>query len=151
MLVETVPGEYRAEKIIEALRDKVAAGTKILLPRADIARKVLPEALKQMGANVTEVTAYRTVAGNGDSARVREMLKHGEIHLVTFTSSSTVHNLVKMLNAPNLEALLKGVTMACIGPVTAGTARDLGLKVDLVAEEYTIEGLMRAVLGYYGL
>ena len=104
-----------------------------------------------MGANVTEVTAYRTVAGNGDSARVREMLKHGEIHLVTFTSSSTVHNLVKMLNAPNLEALLKGVTMACIGPVTAGTARDLGLKVDLVAEEYTIEGLMRAVLGYYGL
>lgn len=151
LLVETVPGEYRAEKIIEALRDKVAAGTKILLPRADIARKVLPEALKQMGANVTEVTAYRTVAGNGDSARVREMLKHGEIHLVTFTSSSTVHNLVKMLNAPNLEALLKGVTMACIGPVTAGTARDLGLKVDLVAEEYTIEGLMRAVLGYYGL
>ena len=151
LLVETVPEKYRAEEIIEALRDRIGAGTKILLPRADIARKVLPEALRQMGADVTEVTAYRTVAGDGDSTRIREMLARGEIHLITFTSSSTVRNLVKMLNAPDLQALLKNVVVACIGPVTAGTARELGLKVDVVAEEYTIEGLVRSLLGYYGL
>lgn len=151
LLVETVPEKYRAEEIIEALRDRIGAGTKILLPRADIARKVLPVALRQMGADVTEVTAYRTVAGGGDSARVREMLARGEIHLITFTSSSTVHNLVKMLNAPDLQALLKNVVVACIGPVTAGTARELGLKVDVVAEEYTIEGLVMSLLGYYGM
>ena len=104
-----------------------------------------------MGADVTEVTAYRTVAGDGDSSRIREMLARGEIHLITFTSSSTIRNLVKMLNAPDLQALLKNVVVACIGPVTAGTARDLGLKVDVVAEEYTIEGLVRSLLGYYGL
>ncbi|VFU19665.1 hypothetical protein SCFA_910009 [anaerobic digester metagenome] len=56
-----------------------------------------------------------------------------------------------MLNAPDLQALLKNVVVACIGPVTAGTARELGLKVDVVAEEYTIEGLVRSLLGYYGL
>ena len=71
------------------MRDRIGGGTKILLPRADIARKVLPEALRQMGADVTEVTAYRTVAGDGDSSRIREMLARGEIHLITFTSSST--------------------------------------------------------------
>lgn len=151
LLVEIVPEKYRAEEIIEALRDKIEPGARILLPRADIARKVLPEALSQMGAEVTEVTAYRTVAGSGDSARVRELLAQGEIDLITFTSSSTVRNLVKMLNAPDLQALLKGVGVACIGPITAGTARELGLKVDVVAEEYTIEGLVRSVLGYYGL
>jgi len=151
LLVETVPEKYRAEEIIEVLRDRIGGGTKILLPRADIARKVLPEALRQMGADVTEVTAYRTVAGDGDSSRIREMLARGEIHLITFTSSSTIRNLVKMLNAPDLQALLKNVVVACIGPVTAGTARELGLKVDVVAEEYTIEGLVRSLLGYYGL
>ncbi|HPU35566.1 MAG TPA: uroporphyrinogen-III C-methyltransferase [Bacillota bacterium] len=151
LLVETVPEKYRAEEIIEALRDRIEAGTKILLPRADIARKVLPEALRQVGAEVTEVTAYRTVAGDGDSSRIREMLARGEIHLVTFTSSSTVRNLVNMLNAPDLQTLLKNVVVACIGPITAGTARELGLKVDVVAKEYTIEGLVRSLLEYYSL
>jgi len=102
-----------------------------------------------MGALVTEVTAYRTVMGEGDSAAIRRMLKQGEIHTVTFTSSSTVQNFVKILDAPDLKALLAGVTVACIGPITAGTARDLGIRVDVVAGEYTIEGLVKAILEYF--
>lgn len=150
LLVETVPGEYRAEEIVEALRGKVGAGERILLPRADIARKVLPEALDKMGAVVTEVTAYRTVIGGGNGAGVKEMLEQGEIQMVTFTSSSTVRNFVKLLDAPDLKGLLEAVTVACIGPITAGTARELGVKVDVMAKEYTIEGLVKAILAYYG-
>ncbi len=146
LLVETVPGEYRAEEIVEELRGKVGSGDRVLLPRADIARKVLTEALKLMGADVTEVTAYRTVMGEGDDGTIREMLRGGEIYLVTFTSSSTVRNFVKMIGEPSPEHLLKGVKVACIGPITADTARELGIKVDIIAEEYTIEGLLRAIL-----
>jgi len=150
LLVETVPGEYRAEEIVEALRGKVGAGERILLPRADIARKVLPEALGKMGAVVTEVTAYRTVMGGGNGSGIKEMLEQGEIQMVTFTSSSTVRNFVKMLDAPDLKGLLEAVTVACIGPITADTARELGVKVDVMATEYTIEGLVKAILAYYG-
>lgn len=150
LLVDYVPGEYRAEEIIELLRGKVSPGERVLLPRADIARKVLPEALEKMGAAVTEVTAYRTVMGGGNASIIKEMLEQKEIHVVTFTSSSTVRNFVKMLKTPNLKDLLAGVTVACIGPITAGTAGEMGLEVDVVAEEYTIEGLVKAILNYYG-
>jgi uroporphyrinogen III methyltransferase/synthase len=150
LLVETVPGEYRAEEIVRELQGKVKAGDRVLLPRAEIARRVLPEALTSMGAVVTEVPAYRTLTGGGASGLVTAMLQKKEIQVITFTSSSTVQNFVKMLNAPDLSNLLEGVIVACIGPVTAGTARDLGIKVDLVASEYTIEGLVQAIADYFG-
>jgi len=150
LLVDYVPGEYRAEEIIEELRGKMDRGERVLLPRADIARKALPEALAEMGAAVTEVTAYRTVVGGGDASMIKEMLKRKEIHVVTFTSSSTVRNFVKMLDTPDVKNLLAGVTLACIGPVTAVTAGEMGLEVAVVAREYTIEGLVEAILEYYG-
>jgi uroporphyrinogen III methyltransferase/synthase len=150
LLVDYVPEEYRAEKIIAGLRDKVGPGTKVLLPRADIARKVLPDALAAMGADVSEITAYRTAMGGGNAPVLKEMLRRKKIDLVTFTSSSTVRNFIKMLDATNLNDLLTSVTVACIGPITAGTARELGLKVDVAADNYTIEGLLEAILKYYG-
>lgn len=149
LLVEYVPGQYRAEEIAAGLEGKLTAGERVLLPRADIARKALAEALTEMGALVTDVAAYRTVMGGDDSAEIIKKLGRGEIHAVTFTSSSTVQNFVKMMKAPHLKTLLGNVTVACIGPVTADTARDLGLKVDVVAGEYTIEGLVQAILDYF--
>lgn len=149
LLVETVPGEYRAEEIVRELQGKVAAGDRVLLPRAEIARRVLPEALTAMGATVTEVPAYRTLTGNGDSDLVKSMLQKKEIQVITFTSSSTVQNFVKMLDAPNLGDLLEGTTVACIGPITADTARSLGVKVDVVADEYTIDGLVKSIVDYF--
>jgi len=77
---------------------------------------------------------------------MKNMLSSGEIDIITFTSSSTVTNFVKLLDGYDFQTLPANVTIACIGPVTADTARDLGLKVDLVADEYTIPGLVRALI-----
>lgn len=150
-----VPEEYRAEAIIEGLKNLDNwQGRKVLLPRADIARKILPEALASFGAQVDDVVAYRTVRGGGDAVLLRQMLQDKLIHAVTFTSSSTARNFVDMLGVEDVaerNALLEGVTMASIGPITSDTMRDLGLNVDVEASEYTIPGLTKALLAYWGI
>lgn len=146
---EFMPEEFVAEAIIEIMKGKDIKGRKVLLPRADIARKVLPETLRSMGAEVDEVTAYRTVAGAGNTGELIKLLEDKRIHAVTFTSSSTVKNFMKKLGVEN-AGLLEGVAVACIGPITSATARELGLNVDIEASEYTIDGLVEAILKYYG-
>jgi len=146
LVCEFVPGEFVAEAIIEGLKDKNMAGKRVLLPRADIARKVLPDTLKVMGAQVTEVDAYKTVKGGGNADQLRDLLAKKQVQMVTFTSSSTVKNFVALLDTPDYGKLMEGVRVACIGPVTAKTARDLGLEVNIEAKEYTIEGLIKAIL-----
>lgn len=143
-----MPGEYRAEAIIEGMKQYNLQGQQILLPRADIARKVLPDTLKQLGAVVTDVVAYKTVLGDG-SGMVLELLQNKTVDVVTFTSSSTVKNFVKMLNTSNYVELLQNVTLASIGPITSETARSLGLQIQIEAKEYTIPGLVKAILNYY--
>lgn len=145
---EFMPEEFVAEAIIEGLKDEAMAGKKVLLPRADIARKVLPDTLRAMGAEVTETVAYKTISGAGNAELLKEMLEGKRIHILTFTSSSTVKNFVKKLDAANLTELLQGTVVACIGPITANTARELGLKVDIEAKEYTIDGMLAAILTY---
>ncbi|MDH7577711.1 MAG: uroporphyrinogen-III C-methyltransferase [Bacillota bacterium] len=144
--VDWMPGEYRAEEIAAGLRGKIAPGDRVLLPRADLARTVLAGSLADLGAVVDEVVAYRTLPAEGDTHRIRELLSAGKIHVVTFTSSSTVRNFVQLLGGPDLPRLLARVTVACIGPVTACTVRELGLPVHAVARRYTVEGLIQAVL-----
>lgn len=147
--IDYVPGEYQAEEIIKGLQGKITPGTRILLPRADIARKVLPESLSDFGATVDEVIAYRTVTGSGNTPLIRQMLEQGEIDLITFTSSSTVRNFLAMLNTSNPASLLGRARVACIGPITARTAIEMGLTVDIQAKEYTINGLLQAIMEYY--
>ncbi|GAW93603.1 uroporphyrinogen-III C-methyltransferase [Calderihabitans maritimus] len=147
-IVDYVPQEYRAEAIIEGLKQYGLEGRHVLLPRADIARKILPEALQQMGVLVDEVVAYRTVKGSGDVKALKNMLERGTVHAVSFTSSSTVRYFMELLGE-EAASLLKGVTVACIGPITAGTARELGLQVDVEAQEYTIDGLVEALVEYF--
>ncbi|WP_018084946.1 uroporphyrinogen-III C-methyltransferase [Desulfurispora thermophila] len=146
--VAYVPEEYRAEAVVDGLRGGLQSGQAVLLPRADIARDVLPRQLRQMGLQVDEVTAYRTVAGAGNADMIRELLQAGQIDYVTFTSSSTVRNFVSALNHPDLPGLLqsRAVKVAAIGPVTAQTARELGLPVHIQAGRYTIEGLLEAIV-----
>jgi len=133
-----MPEEFIAEAILAGLGN--VAGQRILLPRADIARKALAEGLRALGAQVDEVAAYRTLPGEGclpDLSRA---------DVVTFTSSSTVRNFVQAVGGP---AALNGLLVACIGPITATTCRQLGLIPDIVAGEYTTEGLVRALLEYF--
>ncbi|SFG01835.1 uroporphyrinogen-III synthase [Desulfotomaculum arcticum] len=145
--VDYIPSEYRAEEIVEGLKHKISRGDKILLPRADIARKLLPESLRALGAEVDEVIAYRTLAASINSDTIKEMLAAGKISIITFTSSSTVKNFITLLGiGPSETSLFENTRIACIGPITAKTASDLGLRCDIVAKEYTIPGLVSAIL-----
>ncbi|MGI6125430.1 MAG: uroporphyrinogen-III C-methyltransferase [Planifilum sp.] len=142
--VEVQPGEYRAEALVEAMASRVEPGENVLLPRADIARKVLPRELERFGLKVTEVDAYDTRVGTEDAGEVARLLEEGAIHVITFTSSSTVRNFVQALRTvrEDWKSLVAPVQVACIGPITARTAEELGLEVDAVAETYTIDGLV---------
>jgi len=146
--VDLMPEEYRAEKVVEALAGKIASGDRVLLPRADRARKLLGESLEKLGAVVDNVEAYRTVYGDGDAGLLRRLLKDKGVDMVTFTSSSTVNNLVDLLG-DEAARLLDGVAVAAIGPITADTARQRGLEVKAEAEEYTIDGLVKAIKDYW--
>ena len=146
LIVDYVPGEYRAEIIIEKMQGENLKDKKILLPRADIARKILPEALKTLGADVHEVIAYQTVKGSGGAFDVRDLLEDKKINIITFTSSSTVKNFVGMFDKSELSELLQGVKLASIGPITTQTAVDLGLSIDIEASEYTLDGLLQAIV-----
>ena len=148
--VDFTPEEYRAEAVAVGLREKIHPGRRVLLPRADLARSFLKEALADYGAAVEEVTAYRTVRDGRGGDLVKEYLHRGRIHVITFTSSSTVRYFIELVGRENLPRLPAGVGIACIGPVTAQTAEELGLKVDVVAGEYTIEGLVKAIVAKFG-
>jgi uroporphyrinogen III methyltransferase/synthase len=148
---DLVPDEYRAEAVVEAFRHRGVKEARILLPRAAEARKVLPEGLEKMGARVDVVTAYQTLRPDHAKGQVREMLERGEIDMVTFTSSSTVHNFVDMFGAENqqLGKWMGHLAVACIGPITANTARQKGFTVALVPSAYTIEALTEAIVQYF--
>ena len=145
--VDYVPCEYRAEQIFEGLKDKLKPEDKVLLPRADIARKALSEALSKIGVWADEVVVYKTVPVAKGAEKLVKMLKQREINILTFTSSSTVKNFVNLLKAQDINKLLESVVVASIGPVTSATAKELGINVDVEAKEYTIDGLVKAIAG----
>lgn len=146
---DIVPESYRAESVVKAFAGKDVTGRKILLPRAKEARPVLPLELKKMGAIVDEVTAYCTHAVKDNTDVLSARLKERSIDMITFTSSSTVKNFRALFPNEDLKDLMRGVTIASIGPVTADTARDLGFDVHIIAESYTIPGLCQAILTHF--
>ncbi len=145
---DLVPETFRAEAVVEAFRREPMAGRVVLLPRAAGARPVLPRELAAMGAVVREVDAYRTLPEPTDPAELVARLEERAVDLVTFTSSSTVTHFLALLPPARREALLAGVPCACIGPITAETARRAGLTVAVEAARYTIDGLVAAILAW---
>ena len=145
--VDVVPEEYRAEVLIGALGAHPLAGERVLIPRAKVAREILPEKLREAGAEVVVPPAYESVPSSEGKEDLTLRLQSGEIDCVTFTASSTVENFVGAFGADEAARLLEGTRVACIGPITAGTARKHGLRVDVEAREYTIPGLIEAVTG----
>jgi uroporphyrinogen III methyltransferase/synthase len=143
--VDVVPGEYRAEALIEALEAGSLAGKRVLIPRARVAREILPEKLREAGAEVVVVPAYQSVPSSEGGEELSLRLRSGEIDCVTFTASSTVENFVGVFGAEESARLLSRTRVACIGPITADTARERGLRVDAEADQYTIPGLVEAV------
>ncbi len=147
--VETLPDTFKAEGLLDSLLPSLSPGQKVLLPRADIARDYLPDKLKKLGLLVTEVDVYETVLSAENAKDVIEMLKQREIHVIAFTSSSTVTNLIEIISQQSVGnplKLLGEVDLVCIGPVTAQTALEHGLVVKLTAREATIASLVEALV-----
>jgi len=145
--------DYRAEGLVAALAGEDMRGRRVLLPRAAGARPVLPEALRARGAQVDEVVAYRALPPAGaDVTGLTAALEAGSVDAITFTSSSTVRNFVALLGRPATARLLANgrPAVACIGPVTAATARDLGLRVDVMPAAYTAAALAAALVQHFG-
>jgi uroporphyrinogen III methyltransferase/synthase len=141
---DVVPDEYRAEAVLEAM-DENLSGMRVLIPRAAEAREVLPAGLRERGALVEVVAAYRTVPVADRAGAILDLLRAGRIDAVTFTSSSTVVNFVDMLSGQDLAVLLKDVTIACIGPITAETAARYGLATHIMPTAFTIPALAEAI------
>lgn len=147
--VDYVPREFVAESILRGFKTMKIEGKQVLLARAKKARDVLPRGLREMGAKVDVVEAYRTVKPKGVATRLKQLLKKKEVDVITFTSSSTVNHFIDLLKGEDWKMLLHGITLACIGPVTARTVRSFGLKVHIQPGEYTTSGLTRAIAHYF--
>jgi uroporphyrinogen III methyltransferase / synthase len=144
-----VPAKYQAEGILEGLNPAEIRDRRILIPRAAKAREILPKTLRQWGASVDVVEAYQTVLPQNHNVGLNELLQQDQIDVITFTSSSTVVNFVRLVEGEDLLRILKGVAIGCIGPITAQTAIDSGLRVDIMSSEFTIQGLVDAIVTYY--
>jgi uroporphyrinogen-III synthase len=155
--VNLVPKEYVAESVVAGLRRKVK-GKRVLLARAKVARDVIPRELRKLGAQVDVVEAYETVVPQASRKRLRAVLQRSQQrpNVIAFTSSSTVKNFAALLGdrrgrvrdhtSPDYRRQLSGVRFASIGPVTSSTLREFGLPVDIEAGQYTIPGLITAIV-----
>lgn len=144
---DIVPKEFRAERIAEALLPFMKDGVRVLIPRAKKARNVLQETLRHAGAQVDTAEAYQTKAEEADGGKILRLLENHDIDMVTFTSSSTVTCLKKLIGGRT--ELLKDTAVICIGPITAETCRREGIQPAGKAETYTIPGLVDAVRQFY--
>jgi uroporphyrinogen III methyltransferase/synthase len=146
LMVSAVPSEYRAEALIDALGKEAITGARILIPRAQVAREILPEWLRQNGAKeIVVAAAYKTaIPRHAGLERMRELVSSGRVDLVTFTSSSTAINFHAMLDTE-----IKGLKAGAIGPVTAETARARGFDVVVSSDEYTVDALLDAIVSYF--
>jgi uroporphyrinogen III methyltransferase/synthase len=147
---DVIPTEFQAEGVIAALARVGIHGSRILIARAEVAREILPDQLRELGATVEVIPVYRTIAPVMDVAYLTQQLHDGQVAVVTFTSSSTVRNFVELLGGRDrVRPLLAGVVVACIGPITAHTAEEHGLTVTVMPDENTVPALARAIVRHF--
>jgi uroporphyrinogen III methyltransferase/synthase len=144
--VDLVPEQFIAEGILQSFAAMDLKVKKILIPRAAKARDVLPEGLKKLGASVDVVTTYQTVNSGRKKEELLALISDNKVDVITFTSSSTVTNFVEIMGAD--FKLPANINVACIGPVTAETAKKAGFKIDITHEKYTMAGLVQSLINY---
>jgi uroporphyrinogen III methyltransferase/synthase len=145
---DLVPPEFRAEAVVKAVGARPIQAARVLLPRAAEARDVIPQELAKLGAQVDVVPTYRTIKSTAEAEAIRGLLRERRIHAVTFTSSSTVKYFHDLLGE-DTAALLQGVVVASIGPITAETATKHGIPSHVVPREYTIPALAEALVAHF--
>jgi len=143
---DMLPADYRAEGVVEILRDKVH-GKRVLYPKAELAREIIPQQLTQAGAIVVDPVAYRSVVPSTAAETLKRVIAEG-LDLLTFSASSTVKNLVALL-APDELAILQQVPAASIGPLTTQTAEQAGLNVVIEPAESTLDTMLSATMVYF--
>jgi uroporphyrinogen III methyltransferase/synthase len=150
LTADVIPSEFQAEGMLAAMSHHELSGKKILIPRAEVAREILPEQLRLKGASVDVIPVYKTVTPSADLSRLKEQLLAGIIDVITFTSSSTVTNFVDMMGGgEETRRLAAKTSVACIGPVTARTAEEHGLTVGILPTENTVPALAHAIVRHY--
>ena len=151
--VDLTPAEFRADALIEALKASGSLkGQRILLPRTDIARDRLADELREAGAEVVDVVAYRTIPGGSErdgEYDVYRLLLDRQIDAITFASASAVRNFVSMIGEDQAADLLKSTVVASIGPVTAEAAQQLGIQTTVMPARYTMPDLVDALVEHF--
>ncbi|MDI6782351.1 MAG: uroporphyrinogen-III C-methyltransferase [bacterium] len=142
--VDYCPEEYVAEALVAGLKKYEMNGKHILIPRAKDARAVLENGLREQGAIPHVAAVYQTIGYKNE--RIRDLLLEHRIDVITFTSPSCVHGFCSIFEGEDMQPYLSGVKIACIGPITQRAAIELNLKVDMVAKEYTMDGVTEAIL-----
>jgi uroporphyrinogen III methyltransferase/synthase len=144
---DVVPAKYVAESVLDSLKEKGIAGQKVLIPRAKKAREILPQELIRAGAEVDVVPVYQTELAEQSGEEIVQGLQKGDIHYITFTSSSTVENFFRLVPAETLwDFVPDRVRLACIGPITAKTLERYGFSAQIQPDVYTIPALAQALV-----
>lgn len=149
LTADLVPNEFQAEGLIAAITQTDVRGQRVLIARAAVAREILPDQLREAGADVTVVRVYRTIRPALEVDRLKDYLRRRAIHVMTFASSSTVKNFCALFESrEELAALTADIPVACIGPITAATAEEEGLRVAILAKENTIQAMVESIVRY---
>lgn len=162
--VDLIPENFHAEGLIDAIikmqtkkrksairsasggrKSKILKGIRFLLPRAEVAREILPDTVRELGGEIDVPVVYRTIRPESHGKRLKRFLKEGKISIATFTSAATFNNFREMITE-DVKKLLKGVSIAAIGPVTAKAIRKAGLHVDIVPKEATIDSMVKEII-----
>ena len=147
---DLVPTDYKAEGVVEEFSRLDLHNSRVLYPRADKARDIIPRELKRLGAHVDSPVAYRNIFPERLPPETLFTLEKRSVDCITFTSSSTVQNLAAMLGEELMLNMLKGVVVASIGPITSKSCRELGLKVDIEPAEHTLDALTAVLEAHFG-
>lgn len=145
--VDLVPDNFISEGVVQAFENRDIRGSRILLPRAETARDVIPEGLAKQGAVVDVVTAYRTVNSGRKRSDLEPLIEAGKVDVITFTSPSTVTNFIDIMGKDFIMA--PRIKIACIGPVTAAAVKKAGLNIDIIQERYTVPGLVETMADFF--
>lgn len=150
LTADLVPAEFQAEGVIASLAQVGISGSRVLIPRAEVAREILPEQLRELGGVVDVIPVYRTIIPTVDVASLTQQLQDGLVAALTFTSSSTVRNFVELFGGQaTVTRLVAQVAIACIGPITARTAEEHGLTVTIMPAENTVPALAEAIVKHF--
>jgi uroporphyrinogen III methyltransferase / synthase len=145
--VDLIPDTFISEGVVRAFEKLDVKGRKILLPRAETARDVIPEGLSWLGAAVDVVPVYRTIASENKKEELEVLMDTGKVDVITFTSPSTVTNFMAIMG--DGFKLPPRIRIACIGPVTAAAVKKAGLPVQIMREEFTVPGLIEAIIEHF--